>query len=586
VTGTYAAVVVVCVSSLTIGQAVLALCGVPRWSWLAPAVGLALVAAIAWGTVRLPGDGVIGAVVVALATVAAAAFLLRRVRDVPAAIALGAPVALGALAATALPFIAEGHFGILGTGFNPDMSQHLLAADRLSDGFSSELLRQGYPLGPHAIVVSLDKGLGVSLVHGFTGLTIAVAVLAPLTALAAFSELPRGRRVAAALVVGLPYLVASYFAQGAFKETMQALWVLAFLLALRETTRNPLWRDLELRFVPAAVIAIGAVYTYSFPGLVWLAAVLAVWLVLERELPVRPLLLALVVLAVGALPELGRMIEFHNFETFDPNGPGLGNLFGQISPLTALGIWFSGDFRVAAGGGAAPAIAYYLGAAFAAALLLLGLARCVRGRESAILAGAVAVVALYLAARIGGTPYTSAKALEVAAPVLTLAIVAPWRVPSPLVGKSATGTGLKALALPVYLLLAGLCSILAFANAPVGPTDYSPALTGLRPLIAADSTLVLAPSKLLDEQHGLRYVDWELRGGRVCVADEDRAPAEIPPGVRFVITSGERTRAPYPGMTLRKEADPYLLWAVEGPVRGASECPLIAVRQARQGESG
>ena len=119
------------------------------------------------------------------------------------------------------------------------MSQHLLAAARLSDGFGSELLRQGYPMGPHAIVVGLDKGLGVSLVEGFTGLTVAVAVIAPLTALAAFPERPPLRRAAAALLVGLPYLVASYFAQGAFKETMQALWVLAFILALRETTRNP-----------------------------------------------------------------------------------------------------------------------------------------------------------------------------------------------------------------------------------------------------------------------------------------------------------------------------------------------------------
>src|SRR5262249_12832449 len=140
----------------------------------------------------------------------------------------------------------------------------------------------------------------------------------------------------------------------------------------------------------------------------------------------RPLLLALAVFAVGALPELGRMIEFHNFETFDPNGPGLGNLFGEISPLTALGIWFSGDFRVAAGDGAVPAIAHYLGAAFAAALLAFGLARAVRARENAILAAVAAVVLLYLAARIGGTPYTSAKALEVAAPVAVLAIVSPW----------------------------------------------------------------------------------------------------------------------------------------------------------------
>ena len=222
---------------------------------------------------------------------------------------------------------------------------------------------------------------------------------------------------------------------------MQALWVLAFVLALRETTRNPSWRELPLRFVPAAVIAVGSVYTYSFPGLIWLAVILAAWLALERQLPVRPLLLALAVFAVGALPELGRMIDFHNFETFDPNGPGLGNLFGQVSPLTALGIWFSGDFRVAPGDGAVPAFAYYLGAAFAAVLLALGLRRCVRGRESAILGGAVAVALLYVAARIGGTPYTSAKALEIAAPILALSdrrakalSQTPWLAKSALLG--------------------------------------------------------------------------------------------------------------------------------------------------------
>ena len=44
-------------ASLALGQAALALCGVRRWSWLAPAVGLALVCAVGWGTVRLPGTG-------------------------------------------------------------------------------------------------------------------------------------------------------------------------------------------------------------------------------------------------------------------------------------------------------------------------------------------------------------------------------------------------------------------------------------------------------------------------------------------------------------------------------------------------
>ena len=124
-------------------------------------------------------------------------------------------------------------------------------------------------------------------------------------------------------------------------------------------------------------------------------------------------------------PEIGRMIDFHKFETFDPNGPGLGNLFGQVSPFEALGIWPSGDFRLAPGDGAVPALGYYLGAAFALALLIYGIARCWCRRETAVLAGLAAAAFAYAAARIGGTPYTAAKAIEVAAPLCALTILLP-----------------------------------------------------------------------------------------------------------------------------------------------------------------
>ena len=558
----------VLVASLAIGQAALALCGVRRWSWLAPAVGLALLCAICWATVRMPGDGAVSAVAVLVLTVAAALRLRGRMEGGGGALRIGWPVALVALLAASLPFVAEGHFGILGTGFNPDMSQHLLATDRLAHGEGSQLLHQGYPLGPHAIVVALNKGLGIGIVQGFDGLTIAAAVIAPLAALAAFANQPRMRATAAALLVGLPYLVASYFAQGAFKEVVQALLVLAFVLALRESTRS--WRALPLRFVPAALLAIGSVYAYSFPGLIWLAGVLAAWLALERTLPVRPLLLAGLVFLIGSLPELGRMIDFHSFETFDPNGPGLGNLFGQVSPFTALGIWPSGDFRLAPGDGAVPAFVYFLGAAFATIRFIFGLRRAWRGRESSLLAGLASVALLYVAARAGGTPYTSAKALEIAAPLLTLAILLPARrsVPHP--------------ALWLYLLAAGACSLLALANAPVGPASYSPALTSLRPLFAESPTLVLAPDRLLADEQGERYIVWELRGGRVCVEPASSAGGRAPVGIRFFVTAGSAAR-PFRGLVLRRRAGPYVVWEHRGVVGGPSPCPLIAVRQARQG---
>lgn len=565
--GTYAAVLAVCVASLAIGQAAIALCGLRHWSWLSPAVGLALVCITCWGTVRLPGEGTISAFLVLALVVASVLYLRGRLEGGAEALRAGGPVALLALAATSLPFIAEGHFGILGTSFNPDMSQHLLATDRLADGEGSQLLRHGYPLGPHALVIALGKGLGIGLVQGFSGLTIAVAILATLTVLVAFREEPPLLRTAAALVIGLAYLVASYFAQGAFKETIQALFVFAFVLALREASRNPVLRGLPLRFVPAAILAAGGVYAYSFPGLIWLVAALAIWMILERTFPLRPLLFGLLAFAVLIAPEVGRMIDFQSFETFDPNGPGLGNLFGQISPFEALGIWPSGDFRLTPGAGAVPALGYYLGAAFASILLVYGLVLCWLRRETALLAGVAAAVLAYAAARLGGTPYTAAKALEIGAPLAALAITLPL---------------LRRPVAWLYLLLAGGCALLALANAPVGPTSYSPALTGLRADVGAGPTLVLASRRLLEDEHGTPYIAWELRGGRVCIEFVDEAD-DVPPGVRYVVTESDLGRPPFPGLRLKRVAPPYVLWEQGRPVSERSPCPLIAVRQARQG---
>ena len=82
---------------------------------------------------RLPGDGVVSAIVVPVArALASVAYLWGRVEGGGEALRAGWPVALIALLAASLPFAVEGHFGILGTSFNPDMSQHLLAADRLA----------------------------------------------------------------------------------------------------------------------------------------------------------------------------------------------------------------------------------------------------------------------------------------------------------------------------------------------------------------------------------------------------------------------------------------------------------------------
>jgi hypothetical protein len=607
VIGTYAAALAVCVAALAIGQATITACGRRRWSWASAPVGLAILCAVCWGTVRLPGNGQISAIVVLLLVAASLAYLQGKGvwRE---GFGAGWPVVVLAGIAASLPFIVEGHFGILGTSFNPDMSQHLLAADQLAHGHSGQLIHQGYPLGPHSIVVALNKGLDIGLVKGFSGLSIAVAILAPLTALAAFRDLRPPLRTAAALVVGLAYVVASYFAQGAFKEIMLAFFLLGFVLCLGEAAAEP--TTSPLRFAPAALIAVGSVYTYSFPGLLWLLGTAVIWGFVELLARRRPtpdftkaVLIGVGVLVVLVAPEIPRMIDFHKFETFDPNGPGLGNLFGQVSPFEALGIWPSGDFRLAPGDGAVPAVAYYLGAAFGTVLLLYGIWACWKRRETVVLSGLFVAAVAYLAARVGGTAYTAGKAIEIAAPLCALTILLPLteraaRFVTSAMAKKGTAQGavrggalavgdrggaLAAAACAVFLAAAGLCSALALANAPVGPGTYSPALTGLRPLVANGSTVVLASRELLGDDHGTNYIAWELRGGRVCIETREEADGKPPPGVRYVVTTGSKHKPPFKGLRLRKAASPYVLWEVKGPIAARSPCPLIAVRQARQG---
>ena len=242
-------------------------------------------------------------------------------------------------------------------------------------------------------------------------------------------------------------------------------------------------------------------------------AATAVRNLLRRAAP--PALIAIGVLAVATLPEASRLVDFAGFETFDPDGEGLGNLFDRLSPLEALGIWPSGDFRLEPGDGAVPAIVFYLGAALGAAALGFGLRWWWRRGERAVPAALAAAVVLWLYSLIAGTPYQEAKALVLAAPLVAL------------VSARALVAGAPALIAAAILLAAGGSSLLALVNGPVGPSGYSPALAELRERLGDRSVTVVAPAELLDEQHGRDYLTWELRGNRICIrADDDIAEPE------------------------------------------------------------
>ena len=534
--GTYACLLLIGGASSVVGQALFALGGRRDWTPLAPAIGLAVLISVAWATVRLPGEGAAALVALGLLTAGAIplAILSARPSDSgPASIAVA--VALGAILLGSLPFLIEARFGILGTGFNPDMSQHLFAADRLASGDSGRLISEGYPLGPHALVVAL-AALGPGLVQAFDGLMIATAVATCLAALAALGRAPGWLRAAGALTIGFAYLLASNYVQGAFKEALAALFLLAFAIALGELARG--WPERRgapraLRALPLAALAIGVVYAYSFPGLLWLGGAFAAWAAIELARAVRrggpaqaqrlarlaapTALVGLAVVAIALAPEVGRLVAFASFETFDPEGPGLGNLFDRISPLEVLGIWPSGDFRVEPGDGAIPAVVFYLGAAVGALALGHGLIRSLRAGERAVAAALAAATLLWLYGLLAGTPYQEAKALVLMAPVVAVVSIG---------ALVRNGPRLAAIGL---IAAAGGSALLALANGPVGPSGYSPELAELRDDLGRGPTIILAPRELLDEQPGRDYLNWELRGNRIRIEpSEDGGPGPSP----------------------------------------------------------
>ncbi|MGH2988836.1 MAG: hypothetical protein ACRDMA_03095, partial [Solirubrobacterales bacterium] len=334
--------------------------------------------------------------------------------------------------------------------------------------------------------------------------------------------------------------------------------------------------------------------------------------------------IGLLVLVAAAAPELGRVVDFQSnavkvanagdrgeppFHTRPrpPDAPDgtegrgaaraegesrqrfnndRGNLFHQISPLEALGIWPTGDFRLDPGEGAVPAAVYYLLALLGAAALAIALPRWLRRGEIAVPAALAAAVAIYVAARAVGTPYTAAKAVMMIAPLAMLVAVRELLSPQVLArtvrGPRARALGALAAA---FLLGAGVSSLLALGNAPVGPEDYSPGLAKTRSAFEGEPTLVLADPQALDGEHGRDFLAWEARGGDpVCIEPAGAASGGAPPdGIRYVVTTGGESEPPFTGLARVRAQDPYALWVRRGRVDGLapigergnpSECDL------------
>jgi hypothetical protein len=619
------------VASLLLGAAVMAIAGLPRHSAAVPATGLSTLLVICGVAVKLPGHAATAAVVVGLALIGC--FLTFGNVQPNGRVRAGAVVALlGAALVAAIPFLTSGRIGILGQGLvNDDMASHLLFTEWVSShaGPTPDLIKDGYPLGPHAIVAAAAKVSGASLIEGFAGLTGAIAALLALTAYGALPGVRRWLRVPGAILAASPYLAAAYLAQGAFKEPMLGLALVGFALAL--PALRPAWSGGggASAAIPLGVIAAGTIYNYSFPGLAWLLGTALVWMLviawLERDRArsfVRSLrlgerlraarsaiALGVAIPVVAALPEVFRLASFSNFEAFNPQGTGptvgFGNLRQPLNPLEAFGIWPSGEFRISPANSTTPEIAFYLGGLLALAAFAWGLARALSRRESALPSALVAAAVLYLAALAVGTPYTQAKALAIAAPAVMLvalrgllaaeALPGEERdVPASIPGAFSTAKGRKApgargrvVAVGVPLLLVAFAAAAAFSTllplrqAAVGPDYHLREMLRMRPIVDGQNVLFLGRDN---------FVSWELIGSEVYAPitnhyDVEEIPSlyrattlnakfdwdNVPPAelnrFNWVVTTSaaQQSEAP-PAFQQRLRTHDFILWRRVKPV--------------------
>ncbi|MDX6602726.1 MAG: hypothetical protein QOF13_1928 [Solirubrobacterales bacterium] len=560
--GTYASAALICVASLLAGRAILGLTGGgDSRCWLAPAVGFGAVLTVTGFLARAPGHATSATLgLVALVLAAVAVIWWQRHGDLDMArLREGLMLAVIVAVVFSIPFAISGRWGIIGVGFNNDLGLHLAWAEWLRSGLGPAP-EAGYPLGPHALAAAVAAAPGIGLGQAFVGEIFAIGILTALTALTALHDLGRARQILAAALVAIPYLGASYFAQGAFKETGEALFVLAFAVFLHDLDRRRRAADRSEGAPQAGPPAVGSAvvgltlvagifFSYSFAGLAWPLLIFVLWALtvpqLRRALAPRAwlrtlrqpatLLIIAVLGALAMLTVVGPYAFIHGFNRVAGT-----NTYGPVSPIEALGVWPASNYRLNAAGGAELT---GLATTIAAIAVLLGGVWWLRRRDYAVPVALAACTVLYLASLAGSGEYSQAKALMIAAPLAMLIAIRPLlfelgpgrvRTSSPIGRTKANSAGgLRAgWAVVAVAFVAGAVysSWLALRDAPVGPPGHGSELQALMPILRGEPVLYAGQD---------RYAAYELMGADTHVPLVEFPDADVSPSPEKPFDTGD-----------------------------------------------
>jgi hypothetical protein len=545
VASVFLAAAVTCFAALFIGQAVLRLIGAKEWSWLAPPVGLSVMMLASTPAFSIPGRTTTVAIFLALAAAAAAVWCLSSRAHRPPLLALLALAPLTFLAM--VPFLAVGHGGVLGVTVDSDMSVHLIFVESyISSAFDKVGgIPPDYPMGPHSMAALLADGLGIKSGSAFSGFTMALPIVNGMSALAVARRGSWLGKAIVATVVGLPFLVASYYGQSSFKEVGMAGLTLAVAIFLAGYGPPRLGRA---RWVPMALLVGGIISIYSPAGLPWPAAFFILWALgllvaaayrrqlagvpaaIRRELPALGIGVGLLILVL--LPQTLRMYEFIALRNggSDIEASNIGNLVAPLSGWQAFGVWGNPDYRLP---NPDPGTVH-LWIAFVAVLAVIGTLWAFWRRRWMLPLAAGAALLIYKVSVHGGqSPYVSAKALVIASPLVLLMAVLPlaelstgdlffWRErrrgagAGPQGASDNDGRELPSgrgpwrwawFAVPVLGLIllyrVGTDDLRGLRFDPVGPTARSEQLESFRSQLAGKKTLYLG----YDE-----FDRWELSG--------------------------------------------------------------------------